>query len=66
MFRIRVSIFKMNGTIRRFHETYEAKTLAEIDAHVEFLNRTARFWETGNTYSWYHQEQPTFVEPPAK
>lgn len=65
----KVTIFKANGAIGRFHDTYEAETLAEVGAHVEFLNRNARFWGTDNVYSWYHQLQAPAagnIEPPPK
>lgn len=54
----KVGIFKTSGTIGRFYEIFEAETLAEVGAHVEFLNRTARFWGTNNVYTWYYRNQP--------
>lgn len=54
----KVSIFKANRAIGKFHEHYEADSMAEILAHVAFLNRTANFWGTGNTYAYYEQSGP--------
>lgn len=53
----KVGIFKTSGAVGKFHETFEAETLAEIGAHVEFLNRTAKFWGTDNVYTCYHRNQ---------